>query len=553
VSGQQPAIASIASLIAALRASGHLRGELPDDDEMLVSRWILALQAFGGWLAAAFLLSFVGLAAASFVRGGGGWLLVGTLTTLCAGGMLARVRQPFARQFLLPFLLAGQAAFAMGAVQLDGRSGWWLVALFEWGVAATIGWSLPRFIAALAALFAIQAAAAGMFPDTYADPLVHVSAWLLPVFWGLACALLLGEPRWRTQRLAPLLAALAAALVVHVLLSVSWPLLLELGGMPWQTARIDPALPRLSLSLLSLATLAWLARPLWRTPRGALLFAALAGVAFATRQAPGIAVATTALLLGFAAGRHWLVWLGGLAALAALARFYYWLPVDLLTKSALLALGGGVLLAARMLLATGAGDQEAPPSTAALHKSEQEAPGAPLAGGVRPGRQRCATALAGLLLVLVVIGANIRDNERILAAGQIVRLELAPVDPRSLLQGDYMALNYEVQNRLRSTRPHDDGYIIVQADAQGIGRFVRAQPAPAPGELAMRYRVREGWAGRGGLRSVRFATNAFFFEEGSGKRFEGAKYGEFRVGADGEPRLVALLDGELRRLGDNRY
>lgn len=168
-----------------------------------------------------------------------------------------------------------------------------------------------------------------------------------------------------------------------------------------------------------------------------------------------------------------------------------------------------------------------------------------------------AGIVAGLALVLGVVGWSVRENEAILADGAVVRLELAPIDPRSLLQGDYMALNYEVQNRLRASLQREDGYAVLLPDARGVARFVRVQQAPAPlaaGEVALRYRVRAGAASfgiRGG--SVRFATNAFFFEEGSGKRYEKAKYGEFRVSTAGEPRLVALLDAELQRLGDNRY
>lgn len=172
-------------------------------------------------------------------------------------------------------------------------------------------------------------------------------------------------------------------------------------------------------------------------------------------------------------------------------------------------------------------------------------------------RLRTALILAGLLLVLAVVGWSVRDNEAILRGGQGVLLELAPVDPRSLLQGDYMALNYQVQNELRIRRPRDDGYVVLLPDAQGIGRFVRVQPDSGPlaaGEVALRYRMRDG-AGDFGVRggAVRFATNAFFFEEGCGKRYEKAEYGEFRVSPRGEPRLVALLDTDRQRLGENRY
>ena len=54
-------------------------------------------------------------------------------------------------------------------------------------------------------------------------------------------------------------------------------------------------------------------------------------------------------------------------------------------------------------------------------------------------------------------------------------------------------------------------------------------------------------------KQFKFATNAFFFQEGHEPVFRAAKYGEFRVGDSGEPRLVALLDAQLKRLGENRF
>ena len=94
-----------------------------------------------------------------------------------------------------------------------------------------------------------------------------------------------------------------------------------------------------------------------------------------------------------------------------------------------------------------------------------------------------------------------------------------------------------------------------------MGQLVRTAPtlaeaAPGEGEVALRYRVRE--------RRLHVATNAFFFQEGHEPVFRDARSGAFRVGAGGErrlgfedgrggPRLVALLDARLRRLGENRF
>ncbi|MCL1961756.1 MAG: GDYXXLXY domain-containing protein [Desulfovibrionaceae bacterium] len=170
---------------------------------------------------------------------------------------------------------------------------------------------------------------------------------------------------------------------------------------------------------------------------------------------------------------------------------------------------------------------------------------------------------AGLALVLGSAGWGVWSNERILANGRVVLLELAPVDPRSLMQGDYMALDYALSNELRRERQgadHEDegspretsqradGYAVVRLDERRLASLVRAQPDAAPlgaDEIAIRYRVRDG--------RFRIATNAFFFQEGHGQEFSAARYGEFRISDTGEPRLTAMLDAGFKRLGQNRY
>ncbi|WP_340367543.1 GDYXXLXY domain-containing protein, partial [Marinobacter azerbaijanicus] len=47
----------------------------------------------------------------------------------------------------------------------------------------------------------------------------------------------------------------------------------------------------------------------------------------------------------------------------------------------------------------------------------------------------------------------------------------------------------------------------------------------------------------------RFATDAFFFQEGHAERYELARYGRFRVNERGEPLLVALHDEAFKELG----
>lgn len=163
-------------------------------------------------------------------------------------------------------------------------------------------------------------------------------------------------------------------------------------------------------------------------------------------------------------------------------------------------------------------------------------------------------ALIALVLVLAAVNWSIAGKERHLAQGKIVYLELAPVDPRSLMQGDYMALRFAVANEVEtalstaamSRGPNaevTDGYAVVAVDNRGVATFKRIdanQPLSA-GEIRMRFRVRNG--------GVKFATNAFFFQEGHAQRYESARYGQFRVDDAGELLLAAMYDKDLNRLG----
>ena len=151
---------------------------------------------------------------------------------------------------------------------------------------------------------------------------------------------------------------------------------------------------------------------------------------------------------------------------------------------------------------------------------------------------RKAFILPGLILALALPSYAIVQKERLLASGQIMLLELAPVDPRSLIQGDYMRLDYAITRTMAEQRDWPrDGHVVVMLDSNRVARFVRrhvpGQPLGA-GELLLQYRRRNS--------RVRVATDAYFFEEGSAPRYQRARYGELRVARDGESVLVGLRD-----------
>jgi uncharacterized membrane-anchored protein len=160
---------------------------------------------------------------------------------------------------------------------------------------------------------------------------------------------------------------------------------------------------------------------------------------------------------------------------------------------------------------------------------------------------RKAIAIVAGLVVLGLANWTIWQREQLIATATVVRLELAPLDPRSLMQGDYMALRFQVADQAfgrQTDKQAADGRIVVKPDDKGIARFVRKDGGEplAAGEVLMRYRVREG--------KVKFATNAWFFQEGQAKVYQPARYGEFRVAPSGEMLLVSMLDAKLERLGN---
>ncbi len=158
--------------------------------------------------------------------------------------------------------------------------------------------------------------------------------------------------------------------------------------------------------------------------------------------------------------------------------------------------------------------------------------------------------IVGWLLTIGVALAGIVGKERLMARGDVVYLRLAPVDPRSLMQGDYMALNFSVANEVRAahgteqSRLAREEVIVVRRDDRNEGHFARLHHGEplATGEMLLRVQnVPSRWGGNG----VQVSTDAWFFQEGQAERYAKAKFGEFRVDADGQALLVGMRDEAL--------
>jgi uncharacterized membrane-anchored protein len=148
-----------------------------------------------------------------------------------------------------------------------------------------------------------------------------------------------------------------------------------------------------------------------------------------------------------------------------------------------------------------------------------------------------------LILLLVYFNYSIFKKETLLKEGQLVLLELAPVDPRSLMQGDYMRLRYNLSRNNDVDIPKR-GFCIVQLDSNNVASKVRFQKDTSPlneGELPIEYTSPNNW-------NINIGAESFFFQEGDAEKYEKAKYGGLKIDAKGNSLLIGLYDGHRAKI-----
>lgn len=147
-------------------------------------------------------------------------------------------------------------------------------------------------------------------------------------------------------------------------------------------------------------------------------------------------------------------------------------------------------------------------------------------------------------LVLCFFNWEIFKKENILKKEQIILLELAPIDPRSFLQGDYMNLNYAVSQKSESEKIPKRGFLVIQIGEDGVGKKIRFQEFPTPvakDEHIIKYYSSNKF-------QIRIGAESYFFQEGEREKFSEAKYGGLKVADDGTGLLIGVYDENRKRI-----
>ncbi len=532
---------------------------------------VVLLSALGAWLVAVPLLIVISLLLGNHLSRDAGAVLVGLALSAVATFVLRQRAAPvFVEQMMVPMLLAGLAEVAIGvASTAPGESSLVVVSGVALVAGAFIGrrW-LQALLGAVAAIALAFACFRWLHPDlASARHATHrwMALHVLAAAWALAWWSPPRKARGRADGVtATTLDAMALGWGVATLLALA-----ALSGMTflmpgalgsadggWTASGVHdafgagPAAASAVLALLAGAIVA-AADPRARagTPGITQLGAALAS-AFLAWWLPFLG-ATLAIGAAFAVeGRRVPAGVAAAAALWIVGSFYYALGWPLATKAA--ALGGvGAALAmvcgAVALLERKKAAGPVAAGTSMPAPPWPQSPGRAMALGPRAGTLAIAVSTVGTLAFVAVAA---RAHQAAIDHGELVIAPLAPVDPRSLMQGDYLRIAFAVPRAAPDRAaarmfeaPPDRVQVVVRLDARHVATLLRWR---LPGEaLAPDQRALDLRPGDVPGNAV-IGTDQWFIPEGQGARYAAARYARLRVTPAGMVQMTGVMDAELR-------
>jgi uncharacterized membrane-anchored protein len=154
--------------------------------------------------------------------------------------------------------------------------------------------------------------------------------------------------------------------------------------------------------------------------------------------------------------------------------------------------------------------------------------------------------IISVLLIFIIVGTSVKEREDLLNTGEIFLFRLAPVDPRSLIQGDFMSLRYQLTNDINAESIPSRGYIVFQADSFNVANIVRFQKEPEP--LSENERIIKYYTHK---RHISIGAESYFFQEGDAEIYERARFAGIKVAKNGESILFGLFDENYKKIEKN--
>lgn len=159
-----------------------------------------------------------------------------------------------------------------------------------------------------------------------------------------------------------------------------------------------------------------------------------------------------------------------------------------------------------------------------------------------------------IICQFLLIGYIIVRNEYHLKNSKTIVLKLQPVDPRSLMQGDYVVLNYSKSQF--TGKPFPSGSIVYTElkflPEKGYHEMIATHLSPHninnQENLIIRGKVSRSYleSNSENLYSgeIEYGIENYFTEENTGKELETTmKYAKVKVSSEGDAMLVELMTG----------
>ncbi len=158
---------------------------------------------------------------------------------------------------------------------------------------------------------------------------------------------------------------------------------------------------------------------------------------------------------------------------------------------------------------------------------------------------RDATLFIATIMIFVIFNVMIYQKQKILRTGETVYLSIAPVDPRSLMQGDYMTFRYLLEDDIKkvATPATQGGYLVIATNENGVGEFVKFYQGETlnTNEKLLQYRFHPN-----NFAPYTIKPNTFFFQEKLQPNFQQAKFAVFHYQGEKNYLLTGLADQERK-------
>ncbi len=162
--------------------------------------------------------------------------------------------------------------------------------------------------------------------------------------------------------------------------------------------------------------------------------------------------------------------------------------------------------------------------------------------------------ILAIILQLAVLGYMASKRELILATGQQIYLQTAPIDPRDPFRGDYVRLTYpfntvnqqyiNIENKQKLKDKGYQVYAVLKPSENHVFLFDYLTDQKPENQIVIKGRIdNRRWAQGGGLVNVKYGIEQLFVEQGTGRQIERIRGGRTGIQVPMEVQVAIGNDG----------